>query len=434
MASINTKQKIYTHGGVVARHITLTQQLMRTVMSCMLWENTFYEDGKTIAERIKELCASLVSTPAVIADIALKAKNDMRLRHVPLLLVRELFRCKENRDLAGRTLYEIISRPDDITEFLAIYWKDNRDEPLAKQAKLALGRAFHKFSAYQLAKYNGGSKAIKLVDALRIVHPTKSDLLGKLRRNELETPVTWEVELSKGGDKKETWTRLINGSKLGGLAFLRNIRNMREANIDMDLIRSGIEKIDSGRLLPINFIASAKHNPHFEPEIEKKFFECFGKEKVGGNTVLLIDVSGSMSDRLSGKSELTRADVASALAMIARETFDDMQLFSFSDTIVKLPARRGFAIKNMLDQQSHQCTYLGSAVRTIIAEVPHDRLIVITDEQSHDSVPDFKGYLINVASNKNGVGYGQCVHIDGWSDKVIDYIVQSEKSKLSDEV
>ena len=55
-----------------------------------------------------------------------------------------------------------------------------------------------------------------------------------------------------------------------------------------------------------------------------------------------------------------------------------------------------------------------------------DRLIVITDEQSHDPVPQMKGYLINVASNKNGVGYGQWTHIDGWSDKVLEYIVKYE--------
>jgi len=29
---------------------------------------------------------------------------------------------------------------------------------------------------------------------------------------------------------------------------------------------------------------------------------------------------------------------------------------------------------------------------------------------------------INVASYKNGVGYGKWTHIDGWSESVIDYI------------
>ena len=30
--------------------------------------------------------------------------------------------------------------------------------------------------------------------------------------------------------------------------------------------------------------------------------------------------------------------------------------------------------------------------------------------------------MINVASYKNGVGYGKWTHIDGWSDAVIEYI------------
>ena len=55
---------------------------------------------------------------------------------------------------------------------------------------------------------------------------------------------------------------------------------------------------------------------------------------------------------------------------------------------------------------------------------PYDRIIVITDEQSHDRivVPRGKGYVINVASARNGVGYGPWTHIDGWSEAVVDYI------------
>ena len=61
-----------------------------------------------------------------------------------------------------------------------------------------------------------------------------------------------------------------------------------------------------------------------------------------------------------------------------------------------------------------------------------NRLIVITDEQSKDALPRRKGYLINVASNRNGVGYGSWVHIDGWSDKVLDYIAKLEAARLND--
>jgi 60 kDa SS-A/Ro ribonucleoprotein len=59
-----------------------------------------------------------------------------------------------------------------------------------------------------------------------------------------------------------------------------------------------------------------------------------------------------------------------------------------------------------------------------------DRLIVITDEQSHDSLPAPKGraYMINVGSNKNGVGYGKWVHVDGFSESVVNFINEYEKS------
>lgn len=59
-----------------------------------------------------------------------------------------------------------------------------------------------------------------------------------------------------------------------------------------------------------------------------------------------------------------------------------------------------------------------------------DRLIVITDAQAHDKVPapSGKGYLINAASYKNGVGYGKWMHIDGWSEAVIEYIRALEQT------
>lgn len=54
--------------------------------------------------------------------------------------------------------------------------------------------------------------------------------------------------------------------------------------------------------------------------------------------------------------------------------------------------------------------------------------MVITDEQSHDEVraPRGKGYVINVASNRNGVGYGAWTHIDGWSEAIVEYIAALE--------
>lgn len=69
-----------------------------------------------------------------------------------------------------------------------------------------------------------------------------------------------------------------------------------------------------------------------------------------------------------------------------------------------------------------------------------DRIIVLTDEQDCDlklnpeSADAFgvRNYLINVASAKNGIGYRKWLHIDGWSDKVLDYIAKYEASAPND--
>ncbi|WP_435007966.1 TROVE domain-containing protein [Tundrisphaera lichenicola] len=430
MATLNRLKKIFTHEGAPAARIDPLAQLERSVMSCLLWESEFYEDGQTIGQRIAELVKAVPAED--VARVAAQAKEDMRLRHVPLLLARELMRTKEGRAQAKGLFPRVILRPDDITEFLSIYWKDNKDEPLAKQVKRWLGDTFRKFDEYQLAKYNGGQKAVKLRDALRITRPKpanldQAELWRKLVKGELATPDTWEVELSRGGDKKASWSRLLAEGKLGGLAMLRNVRNMTKAGVADEEIRAGLRNLKAGRLLPINFIASARHNPLFEPELEGKFFECFaGREKLGGKTIILVDVSGSMDSALSAKSEMRRMDVACSLAMIGREMFEDLRVFTFSNALVEVPGRRGFALRDAITgSQPHGGTELGKAVGSLPAR---DRLIVITDEQSHDPVPQLKGYMINVASNKNGVGYGQWLHIDGWSDKVLDYIVKFESA------
>ena len=73
--------------------------------------------------------------------------------------------------------------------------------------------------------------------------------------------------------------------------------------------------------------------------------------------------------------------------------------------------------------------FLKKTVEELNKKERYDRLIVITDEQAHDSVPapNGKGYVINVASYRNGVGYGAWTHIDGWSEAIIEYIRSHEQ-------
>jgi hypothetical protein len=418
-----------THEGAPAKHISVELQLRRSVLACLLWENQFYEDGVEIAGRIRELVPKV--DPEKVAALAVEAHNKMKLRHAPLLVVREMARHASHRKLVSETLEQVIQRADELAEFVAIYWKDGR-VPLSAQVKKGLAGAFGKFDEYGLAKYNRDGP-IKLRDVLFLIHAKPVDekqatLWKRLVDGKLTTPDTWEVALSGGGDKREHWERLLRERKLGALALLRNLRNMKDAKVDEMLVLDALKQMKTDRVLPFRFVAAARHAPQWEDALEQVMFSCVkGVPKLKGKTVLLVDVSGSMDAPLSRKSERTRADAGSGLAVLLREVCEKVEIYSFSDNTVRIPARRGFALRDAIHaSQQHSGTMLGAAVEKVAGT--YDRLIVITDEQAHDRVaaPTASGYVINVASYKNGVGYGRWMHIDGWSEAVIEFIREFE--------
>lgn len=423
-----------THEGAPAKRINAEQQLRRSVLACLLWEDSFYEDGVSIAERIADGVKRV--PPSIAANLAIEARTRYKLRHVPLWIVRHMAKLPEHKGWVSDVLERIIQRPDELAEFLSLYWKDEK-QPISKQVKLGLARAFNKFDEYQLAKYNRDG-AIKLRDVLFLCHPKPKDaeqdaLWKRLINNELVVPDTWEVALSTGQDKRETWERLMNENKLGGLALLRNLRNMHNVGVDEQIIIKALLEMRTERILPFRFISAAKYAPQIESHIEAAMLKCLEKrQQLPGKTVLLVDVSGSMNSSLSSKSDLMRYDAANGLAILIRELCERVAVYTFSDELVRVADRRGFALRDAVSSsQVHGGTYLGQAVSYINQSETYDRLIVLTDEQSRDSVPgaNGKGYMINVAAYKNGIGYGQWVHIDGWSEAVMDYITEQEDAE-----
>src|ERR1700742_4133896 len=103
-------------GGPPAAVITPEQVLRRSVLACMLWENEFYEDGVAIAGRIRELVPKVAAEK--VAALAVEARTAMKLRHAPLLLVREMARHATHRGLVAETLVRIIQRADELSEFV----------------------------------------------------------------------------------------------------------------------------------------------------------------------------------------------------------------------------------------------------------------------------------------------------------------------------
>jgi len=439
MAKMNVWKRMFsvrTHEGAGAQPIDAQRELRRSVLTCLLWEDTFYEKGNGIASRIAELVTR--NKAEDVAALACEARDQMQLRHVPLFLTRELARRKGAGPLTAETLVHVIQRADELGEFVVLYWK-TRKEPLSAGVKRGLAKAFTKFDAYQLAKYNR-ENTVKLRDVLFLCHAKpknaeQAETWKKLAENTLESPDTWEVALSAGKDKRETWERLLREGKVGGMAVLRNLRLMLAAGVAPKLVAERLEK-GIARALPFRFVTAARHAPKLEQAIENAMLKGIaGFEKLPGVTGIVVDVSGSMNYRLAKKGETTRMDAAAGLAILLREKAEEFRIATFSDTCVTLPARRGFALRDaIVASQAHSGTYLKRALSSLQGGKDWsdvERVIAITDEQSHDGIlPAWtkQAYVINVAPYKRGISYGNgWTHIDGWSERVLDYIAAMEK-------
>lgn len=456
MARLNTARKYeeFTAEGAQAfAHMTPEQALRRSVMSCMLWEDAFYVDGEEIGARIAKLARQVA--PETLAALAGEARHRYHLRHAPLLLAAVLAETGRGKGFVSNAIANVVARADELTEFLAVYAKLNGQTPdklkLSKQVKLGLAQAFANFDEYQLAKYNRGGQ-VQLAHVMKMVRPKpatpeRADLYGRLLKDELAVPDTWEVELSRGANKRDTFTRLLQEQKLGYLALLRNLRGMLDAGVDLGVVRSAIRaRKGAGRVLPFRYVAAARAAPRLEDVLDEALLASLAQEpKLPGKTVVILDVSGSMGARLSARSDMTRIDVAAALGAILREVCADPVVYATAGNdrrrvhkTALVPARHGMALIEAIGRMTVPLggggIFLTPCLRWVKEqEGSADRIVVITDEQdcaregadSPLKAEPFgtENYLINISVEKNGIGYGpKWTRIDGWSDSVVKFI------------
>jgi 60 kDa SS-A/Ro ribonucleoprotein len=465
-------EPIFTHEGARATRISPLLTLRRMCLASLLWEDQHYQLGVDHAKDVADLVRDLVNDGKAdaVAALAIECRERMYLRHMPLYLTVLLTQYKGCGSLVAATLPRVIQRADEPAEFLALYtklfpearrktvnWKTGaatgsvRGIKLSAGAKRGLAQAFGAFNGYQLAKYNRPGQ-FALRDVLRTCHAKPKDaaqaaLWHQLVTDTLPAPDTWEVALSAGADKKATFERLIREKKLGGLAFLRNLAGMVEAKVDRALL---VERFAGGfdRVLPFRFIAAARHARGLEDLIDAAMIRAAGlSDKLLGHTVLVVDTSGSMRTALGGKSELSRQDAAAALAILAREQCEHVTIIctAGNDSTQKhatmlIPPRRGMALQDVIVNGTNAIggggIFLVQAMAWVQAHVTDhiDRVIVFTDEQDcdHKQAPDTAlrlgttNYLVNVGGYKHGIAYTPWVHVDGFSERVLDFVREAD--------
>ena len=438
------RKTVKTHEGGKAKNINAVEQLKRTLYTAMLGENTFYENGTSIEQRLAEYVAPVRAD--LVEDMAVTARNRLNLRHAPLWVIAAMAMSDKHKPHVRRAIARVIKRADEPGELMAM-WQDlaGEDSGFPNQLKKGIRDIMPSFDAYKLAKGDNKSARFRVRDVLRIVHPRPSNseqslIWKKAIAGTLKQHNTWEDKLSAGLSKKASFEGLMAENALGGLAFIRNLRLMTQSGVDERIISNyfktpGIFK----RVLPFRFLTAAEHAPQFEAELEDAMFRSIAEStnKLPGTTAILVDVSGSMCPGYGRAKFNCGLMKASTMAAIAKELCDKAYVYTFAyDSVVVPTSRRGFGLINYIFDNRGGGTNIGRSVATVQGDREYDRIIVITDEQSNTSVADpkygQKAYMINVAPYSNGVGYHAWTHLDGFSEAVFDWMYALENDVLGE--
>jgi hypothetical protein len=395
------KTQVTNYEGAKAFTMTPEMELYTAVVTWSL-SDSFYEKDE---ERLTRLRALMYKCkPEFVGKLAVYARTKMYMRSVPLVLVTELANLHSGDNLVARVTAGVVNRADEITELLACYELMNKRtgtkklNRLSKQLQKGLTTAFNRFDEYQFAKYNRDG-AIKLRDALFLVHPKAKDelqqvLFNKIVNNELQTPYTWETELSALGqlnfDSEEAkavafrakWEELIDSGKLGYMALLRNLRNIQEAGVSyahfqkVCVTLADAERVAKAKQFPFRYLAAYREltAAGTEPSVKniaKRLNALLGNKGYTGelldalekaveasaanikgfdhNTRVLLacDVSGSMQTPVSAKSKVLLYDVGLMLAMLLQSRCKNVEVGMFGDTWKTIAVPRNNILGNV---------------------------------------------------------------------------------------
>ena len=480
------KKNRVNHEGGPAYGMTPELELYTAVVTASLNEK-FYESNDERMLRIIDLMGKV--SPEFVAQLAVYTRTQMHLRSIPLLLVVELARIHNGDDLVARTIDKVVLRADEITELLACYQLRNPSghptkmlSHLSRQVQNGLQRAFNRFDEYQFAKYNRQNAAVKLRDALFLVHPRPKDenqqrIFDKIASDSLDVPYTWETELSAMGQQHFSsdqeraqaftgkWEELVASGRLGYMALMRNLRNLLHAKVNTHTIQTVCQRLSdpaqvaASKQFPFRYLAAyreVKAIYTIETQAVLTALEAAVKHSAanisgfdtGTRVLLACDVSGSMRLSISAYSTIQYYDIGLMLAMLLRHRCDRVVTGIFGDDWMTVNMPQGDilpavdALYNLVGKVGYSTNGYKVIDWLIEQRMVVDKVMMFTDMQMWDSTdsgstlaqswqqykqlaPKARLYLFDLA------GYGQtplqliegdvCL-IAGWSDRIFDIL------------
>lgn len=427
-----------------------SELFLRTVSSLQSGSGNAYESGSQRDDRLTRLVTQITAEdPRWVLDFATWLRGSGNMRTASLMIAADFVHARpEGSDdgLSRRIINAVCARADEPGELLA-YWTATYGRRLPQPVKRGLADAVRRlYSGKSLLKYDTASKSYRFGDVLNLVHakpdpakPWQGDLFKyaldrrhnpatavppasnrtlTAHRELMELPVeqrrtvvtsvsgvealaaagmTWETLAGwlQGPMDKAAWEAII--PSMGVMALIRNLRNFDEAGVSNEVAQQIVAKlidprvIASSRQFPFRFLSAhlaTANSLRWAWPLEQALGHSLANVPVlRGRTLILIDMSGSMfCSKMSERSDLTCADGASLFGSALALRAENADLVAFGSTSRRVDFTKGDAVLHVMKRfRSMGGTETQAAARQHYQG--HDRVVIVTDEQSHDGDP-----------------------------------------------
>lgn len=393
----NNKAISYEGGSVYNKN--LVEDYLNNLFSSFI-EDGFYESRQERMERFLDLTTEIGNQLGneFLAKTSVFARNELGMRSASQLIASYLNDKKFDNKRAY--YHNFCHRPDDVAEIFGAI--DMMGQKRSHATVRGCGDYLAKLNEYQLGKYKMLGKEYNMYDLINITH-AKSSSVDNFMKGEIESPDTWEVKISTAkteAERAEEWIRLVKEDKLGYLALLRNLNNILDAmsttGIDgLLLIEDKIVSkltdevsIKKSLVFPYQIYCAYKNiktHPFMIDEALDKAFRiaCGNMEKFDGKSVIMLDISGSMEDRISSRSNITIKEVGACYAA-ALYISQDCDFVKFGTSAKSCSYNK---INNIFNIISNMCeedkcgygTYIGAAFAEL--DKHYDRIFIVSDMQ-----------------------------------------------------
>lgn len=318
-------------------------------------------DGKSTTEVFTEsIDAALDYDFEATLNLAAELRDTYNMRLNPQVIMvraaihpkREEFTSK-NPGKFAEIESKVMSRADEPMSQLAYYMflNNGNKNKVPTILKKSIAKKLSNLSRYEVNKYK--NHEIGMINAVRISH-ANSEVLNELMKNGSvkvdESESTWEQKKSAGA----SWKEILETTKLGHMATLRNLRNIFTEISDDEICNKVLEDLKAGVLkgkqFPFRYYSAYKMieeaNINHKAKVLDALEECIdiaidNMPKLKGKTMCLSDNSGSAWGAFNSEYGTTRiAEIDNLSSVLIAKCSEEGTVGKFGDELKKYDIKK----------------------------------------------------------------------------------------------